>query len=180
MGFSIAAVVVFSLSGCGGTDKNGENISKEVSGRTLPPEPDLDQNNATLLGIDSNDNGIRDDVERSIIVKYVDKVKVELMFQYARVDQKILGSDLTKEKAMELEAEGGKAINCRMYLKHKDIKVKRAAKNSERLTYNTKERVKKYIEYNKLLSGGVFGGSKGDWQADACDFDVDLLLEEKK
>ena len=38
-----------------------------INGYTLPPEPDPVINNATLLGIDSNDNGIRDDVERWIV-----------------------------------------------------------------------------------------------------------------
>ena len=33
-----------------------------VNGYLLPPEPDEQLNNATLLGIDSNDNGVRDDV----------------------------------------------------------------------------------------------------------------------
>ena len=32
----------------------------------LPPEPDPTANSATLSGVDSNGNGIRDDVERAI------------------------------------------------------------------------------------------------------------------
>ncbi len=41
-----------------------------VDGHTLPPEPDPAVNNATLLGIDTNNNGVRDDVERWIYKKY--------------------------------------------------------------------------------------------------------------
>ncbi|HIP29029.1 MAG TPA: hypothetical protein EYG82_07635 [Sulfurovum sp.] len=39
-----------------------------INGYTLPPEPNKVQNNKTLLGVDSNHNGIRDDVERFIII----------------------------------------------------------------------------------------------------------------
>ena len=39
-----------------------------INGFTLPPEPDPKVNNATLLGVDTNHNGIRDDLERFIIV----------------------------------------------------------------------------------------------------------------
>ncbi len=38
-----------------------------INGYVLPPEPDETLNNSTLLGIDSNNNGVRDDVERKII-----------------------------------------------------------------------------------------------------------------
>jgi len=58
--------------------KSGSLLSKpvtlsiywEVNGHRLPPEPDPAVNNATLLGVDSNHNGVRDDVERWIYEKY--------------------------------------------------------------------------------------------------------------
>src|SRR3989344_6851141 len=52
---------------------------------TLPPEPDTVENNATLAGVDSNRNGIRDDVERAIYAKYKDNKRVAItMLQYAK------------------------------------------------------------------------------------------------
>ena len=41
-----------------------------VDGYVLPPEPDPVVNNATLLGVDVNHNGVRDDVERWIYETY--------------------------------------------------------------------------------------------------------------
>jgi len=41
-----------------------------VDGHLLPPEPDPVVNNATLLGVDVNHNGLRDDVERWIYETY--------------------------------------------------------------------------------------------------------------
>jgi len=45
-------------------------VYKEINGYKLPPEPDETINNSTLLGIDSNNNGVRDDVERWIYETY--------------------------------------------------------------------------------------------------------------
>src|SRR3990167_9872021 len=51
----------------------------------LPPEPDAAENNATLVGVDSNNNGIRDDVERAIYLQYKDNQRaVVAMLQYAK------------------------------------------------------------------------------------------------
>ncbi|GIT98510.1 hypothetical protein [Sulfurovum sp. TSL1] len=46
------------------------SFSETINGHTLPPEPDPKINNSTLLGIDSNNNGVRDDVERWIYETY--------------------------------------------------------------------------------------------------------------
>ena len=46
------------------------NITWTVNGHVLPAEPDETLNNSTLLGIDSNSNGVRDDVERWIYETY--------------------------------------------------------------------------------------------------------------
>ncbi|WP_373033616.1 Ig-like domain-containing protein [Sulfurovum sp.] len=48
----------------------GLTVYKEMHGHRLPPEPDPAVNNATLLGVDSNSNGVRDDVERWIYTRY--------------------------------------------------------------------------------------------------------------
>jgi hypothetical protein len=45
-------------------------IYKTINGHRLPPEPDETLNNSTLLGIDTNNNGVRDDVERWIYETY--------------------------------------------------------------------------------------------------------------
>jgi hypothetical protein len=45
-------------------------VYKIIHGHRLPPEPAPQINNSTLLGIDSNNNGVRDDVERWIYSRY--------------------------------------------------------------------------------------------------------------
>ena len=70
---SIKAILDSAVS-----DSVNLNVYWEVNGHRLPPEPDPKVNNATLLGIDVNDNGVRDDVERWIYETYKDKHPIHI------------------------------------------------------------------------------------------------------
>ena len=48
---------------------------KDVMGKNLPPEPNKIINNSTIVGIDANNNNIRDDVESEIFKKYFSALK---------------------------------------------------------------------------------------------------------
>ncbi len=50
-----------------------------VNGHTLPPMPDEKINNSTLLGIDINNNGVRDDVERWIYKEFDEYIPCKLI-----------------------------------------------------------------------------------------------------
>ena len=68
-------------------------VPEVINGFKLPPEPDEDKNNETLLGIDFNHNGIRDEVERWVITHYANdpkypKTKTAIALQYAWASQK--------------------------------------------------------------------------------------------
>jgi len=67
---SIEAKVKNSLNKIVTSNKESLKIYWEVDGHRLPPEPDPKVNNATLLGVDVNENGVRDDVERWIYTRY--------------------------------------------------------------------------------------------------------------
>lgn len=56
--------------------------SETINGHILPPEPDTKINNSTLLGIDSNNNGVRDDVERWIYKTYDEYVPCHQELDY--------------------------------------------------------------------------------------------------
>jgi len=95
-----------------------------VNGYILPPEPDETLNNSTLLGIDSNDNGVRDDVEIYVIKRYAKdpdfpKTKTALAMQYAWSSQKILDNPTMESNEFE-----DNALACQYYWfdrKQKDI-----------------------------------------------------------
>lgn len=158
-------------------DNATNNIPTEIiNGYILPPEPDTELNNATLQGIDSNDNGIRDDVERKIIKTYQEPIKIEFMFSAAKLDQEILGDSEGLEK--ELANKASRIIECKMYLRQNNIRIGRIFGFLEDNTYNTKERVQKYMRYNISLSGGVYGVKVGKKESTICDFNVTQLLKE--
>jgi len=86
-----------------------------VNGYKLPPEPDQALNDSTLLGIDSNENGVRDDVERYVIKRYAEdpdfpKTKTALAMQYAWAEQKIIENPVIESKQYSDDA-----IDCQYY-----------------------------------------------------------------
>lgn len=56
------------LSACGGGSGSSANTANTINGITVPPAPDPVANSSTLAGVDSNKNGVRDDVERKIAI----------------------------------------------------------------------------------------------------------------
>lgn len=152
-------------------------IPKVINGYQLPPEPDDKINNSTLLGIDFNNNGVRDDVERKIVIKYVQPIEVELMLSYAKAHQEMLHDPVGL--AIESEKNMSKVSDCEMYLMNFNIDLTDTIGDIEKYTYNTKVRVKAYLDFNQALSGGVYGSSPADWNAQACDFDVEQMLKDR-
>jgi len=157
------------------------NIYWEVNGHILPPEPDPKVNNATLLGVDVNKNGVRDDVERKIYEKYKVKLQRVLLIDEAKVFQKILISPLSQ--AQKLAKEDTKKIDCQLFIMDIDKNINSISlfENNEKLKniiFNTKNRAKKYLDYNIALSGGVYGSSPKDWNRKACSKEVLKVLEE--
>jgi len=143
----------------------------------LPPEPDSKINNATLLGIDSNNNGVRDDVERAIYSHYKSPIEHAAIMQRMKIFQKIFGDDNRVSHATLLQKEFTRSNDCILYLlasKNIDIPSHTYVKN---IQINTKERLKVWLDYDKALSGGVYGSGPNDWLESACDFNVTEMLE---
>jgi hypothetical protein len=153
-------------------------IYQEINGHRLPPEPDPIINNSTLLGIDSNNNGVRDDVERKIYFTYDKKINQKLMMQAAKRNQSMLADPDLIKNAYDWEKHSDKDIGCKNYLFDKyDIPfIKNRVNFLEENTYNTKERIRKYMKYNQALSGGVFGTPPSYEVESSCDFNVTEAL----
>ncbi len=155
-----------------------------INGYTLPPEPDPKINNSTLLGVDVNGNGIRDDVERFIVTKYKDhhKIVTEIGFQGARAYQQILDNPLNTEENHKALMD---ALDCNHYF---NFTAKYAKKGDSVLIdhyiddayrdmqLNTKSRVKAYLLYDKQLSGGVYDLTKYSKERSKCSSEVLNLL----
>lgn len=166
------------------------NESEIINGHILPLEPDPKLNNATLLGIDSNNNGIRDDVEIYIIKKYANdpkfpKTKTAIELQAAWASQKILENPTIQ--GYEYLAE---SIACRGYWigkqtvgmsgfeagKYGSSLLKLYSPEFKDKMFNTKERIEQYFVFNAALSGKILEGSQKKG-LDNCRTNLDELGE---
>jgi hypothetical protein len=100
------ATLPLILSACGGGSGGGSSATipaapapQTINGISVPPEPDPVANNATLAGVDSNGNGVRDDVERKIAAKLNTQSDFELGNKYAIARSKIINSPVPKTRA---------------------------------------------------------------------------------
>ncbi len=154
------------------------NIYWEVDGHRLPPEPDPKVNNATLGGVDSNHNGVRDDVERKVYATYKKAIDRAVMMQTFKTKQSMLADPDLVKNAREWEKKNSKYFYCEEYLHlYKNIKrfSKKTIDSIFEWQFNTEARVRKYYQYDRALSGGVY--SLGKPSVNDCEFDVEKVLE---
>ena len=150
-----------------------------IHGYILPPEPDPAINNSTLLGIDSNNNGVRDDVEIWILKKYKDKhpIYTEIAMQDAHVRNKGLK---TPKDAKENFSYITSALACYAYYStctennssnHIEIDVN-YNQIMERKFYNTDKRKKAHKDFATVLSGDTYDVPSCSESKAYCDFNT--------
>ena len=165
-------------------------VPKVIHGHQLPPEPDEAINNSTLLGIDANGNGIRDDVERLIIIEEAKnneypKTHTAISLQYAWAWQKMI-----EKPVLETRVYLENASACQWYWFNKKTKDIRGYANGrkwrvehrnilgvklEDKIFNTKERMQQRFKFNEACSGNIFKSTEKN--IDACRINIDELGE---
>ena len=157
--------------------------SLSIDGHVLPPMPDKTLRDSTLLGIDSNDNGVRDDVEIWIYTTYKDKppfiktIAMEKAKAYQIVTQE-------PEKAIENEKFMSAVGECEFYLETQYIYVKNKqypidilGNALKSIQLNTEERIRAYLSYDGNLNGTSYHAPNSKVMKAKCTFDVDAALE---
>jgi hypothetical protein len=182
----LAAVAVLLFTACG-SDKPTKP-SKPLAGPTvyngynLPAEPDPDLNRATLKGIDSNHNGIRDDVEIAIIKTFKPNT-IEMRLASSRIYNKINTPNISKKRAMEISDEDDLFSACTDYLKchgyiggvFGDNDWTETYHKADEILYNTPERAIASERYEQRLSGGVYSTPDVENRRQTCiDFGIDF------
>lgn len=82
---------MFLLTACSG---GGTSAATTINGITVPPEPDETQNKASVAGVDSNSNGVRDDVERAVATKFGgDNAKYAEGLNHAKSEQALITTE---------------------------------------------------------------------------------------
>ena len=154
---------ILLFSGCGG---GGGGTTNEPP-TTLPladqlqsledsgTYPKLDRS-TDLAGPDSNNNGVRDDVETYIDSLGLSQNEKMAALQIAETLQQTLSVDVTDSQALrEASKSSADAIHCLSMQVSSSSEILGISGTIEAVTFNTKERALKYIEYNKAQSGSI-------------------------
>lgn len=84
-----------------------------VEGKNLPPMPDALVAHATVAGVDSNNNGVRDDVEIEIYNRHKDSPKIRAaQLQYAMMLQSNITDVFSEKTLVAVLKESGRAYIC--------------------------------------------------------------------
>src|SRR3989338_99119 len=85
----------------------------DVMGQRLPPDPGTAAD-ATIAGVDGNENGIRDDVELAIFKEYPDSAKTRaVLLQYALALQMEVTQKIVNEgTVIAVAQDSGRAYQC--------------------------------------------------------------------
>jgi hypothetical protein len=181
---TLTFTLLFSAS-INADEPSSKNTSEVINGHRLPPQPDETLNNSTLLGIDSNNNGVRDDVERWIYETYKEKhpVHIDIAMQAGRAYKQVLE---TPERAKEIHDEVRKPLHCQFYYESDAKYLNEPTLVTEnilneyfrsKIYFNTQERMEAYLQYDKLLSGGVYTLPTFEEEKAACDFNTSKYEE---
>lgn len=151
-----ALLCACSGGGGGGTADNSQGGNNSNGGATSGAIVDNEDKTAGLSGVDGNANGIRDDVDRLIALKYsATPVLKKAADQKAKTLQKAL-TVTTVDQARLWGYEIMRASAC-VELATKDESTRsNLSKEVEALTANTQERFSAYWRANELAGGMVF------------------------
>lgn len=153
--------------------KNSEEAALFAS---LPPDPG-EAGKATVEGVDSNNNGVRDDVERWITLNYSNSEKTrKALYQEARAWNKILsaGSKNDPDEAMKAWDQEEYSNACLIYVLGVDQKI-RERKYLQAEFLNTRQRSLAYLNWENTLRGKVLSEPYLPDKKKGCDFDPDVL-----
>ncbi|MCU8324103.1 chromosome partitioning protein ParA [Vibrio vulnificus] len=121
-------------------------------------EPLLDRSDS-LTGPDTNQDGIRDDIEAFIDVLEVTEPVRNVLKQKARYSQEAISHDFesatdeNERLSYKISEKYNKVLACYDYLKVSVEDSTQISRTVRALTYNTKARTLAYLAYNRLLNG---------------------------
>lgn len=127
--------------------------------------PNLERNNL-LLGIDEDNNGIRDDIDRYIELHYPNISQQNAVKQLAKALQKTLVADTNDMIIVKnINRDNTRAVNCvfsQFINENIDKHPAQVSQEIESITSNTKERLLAYLNFNKALNGTSWAIPEGE------------------
>lgn len=136
----------------------------------LPPDPG-EAGNQTLEGIDSDGDGVRDDVQRYIAVSYTDADLRLAVRQLSRANQLIIAEhDADADAIYELVLRRHAAQHCLYFRNEGDISKAAEQRIALRaVLLNTAERSRAFLTADAKLGGRVFSNSDPATWATDCE-----------
>lgn len=112
-----------ALAACGGAGSSMSEASapEVINGITVPPEPDSTINAKTLAGVDSNSNGVRDDVERKLALAVKSNADYSAAIAYAKDYQSLITNALPANRDAALLAYS--KVICTLIAASADVKT---------------------------------------------------------
>jgi hypothetical protein len=150
-----------------------ELIVLHVDPFPLPPDPG-EVGKQTLEGIDSDGDGVRDDVQRWIAMRFFDSPHALAgVTQYASAVQRSLVEADNRTASVANGKEILKAMVCLYYVRQNDARLIHNELRS--ITLNTEERTRAWFQAQAHLSGGSFVLPAQDQDKSQCNFDTEAL-----
>jgi hypothetical protein len=140
----------------------------------LPPDPGL-AGKLTIEGIDSDKDGVRDDVQRYIAQRWGESERavkaLHLIAQSAQTRVQLADS-VSQDEAYEISSKMGRLVDC--YVRTVDPKVmqSRAIEAVSAEVTNTRERFERWLKFERLTMNRIYILSEFDASlSDLCGYD---------
>ncbi len=154
---------------------DGSSASDQVTYHVvnLPPDPG-EAGKATLLGIDSDNDGVRDDIQRWIELNYPNSAKKRMALrQYSKAMNDALANASDKRASINNAYKTGYAQECLFYI-YRELEgtARPAYKINDQLLaefLNTQDRSTAYLNYNSQLGGEIFSSTPLKFQNRSCE-----------
>lgn len=138
---------------------------------SLPPDPG-EAGKATLEGIDSDGDGVRDDVQTYIAFTVTDSARHREALEGVAISLQRGLLAPTKEDAIQAAISLDRSIQCLSYL---GVLNQDKWKEVQALMLNTEARLRAIDVYNDRITGQVFTSLPLSLKRSACTFDVEAL-----
>lgn len=156
-------------------------VNITISPFSLPPEPDKTLDDATVEGIDSNGNGVRDRTERYIGFTYPNSEKLRMgLMQDARVSEAKLRDSANKAATRTHVLEWNTSYGCLVYLfsHNLDASEKATQELDANFILDTALRIRAQHNASAQVGGMVWGGNDPttvEEEKALCSFNPDTL-----
>ena len=153
-----------------------------INGYTVPVMPDETVNNSTLDGVDSDGNGVRDDIDRYIAETYPDPVPHALAELDARSFLDVF-KDPENANEKKLYISSIQYVVCQRYVEDfygKKILKGFSFENFDPKMTNTRARARAYGIFNASMDGGISSSPPYLMSPADCPAEVNKALEKYK